>query len=98
MTHLQYYKTTSGLGGERSRWEMRVSELALSYTNVIGDILLSAGIVAYLGTFTSTYRDTCVAEWIEQLNLNAIQNSSASFSLTHSLSNGVQGKANRIST
>ena len=42
-------KLMGGLGGERSRWEISVSNLALSYKNVIGDILLSSGIVAYLG-------------------------------------------------
>jgi dynein heavy chain, axonemal len=59
-----------GLGGERSRWEVSVSNLSLSYKNVIGDILLSSGIVAYLGAFTSTYRTTCLEAWYVEKNKN----------------------------
>ena len=40
-----------GLGGERIRWQQAVKQLASSYTNVTGDVMLSAGIIAYLGAF-----------------------------------------------
>ena len=50
-------KLMGGLGGERSRWEISVSNLALSYKNVIGDILLSSGIVAYLGKRSEEKRE-----------------------------------------
>jgi dynein heavy chain, axonemal len=85
-------KLMSGLGGERSRWEVSVANLAISYTNVIGDILLSSGIVAYLGAFTSTYRTSCLSAWTKKLEENNIRSSASAgnFSLINSLSNAVQ--------
>jgi dynein heavy chain, axonemal len=31
--------------------------------NLVGDILLSAGVVAYLGVFTAVYRAEAISEW-----------------------------------
>lgn len=45
-----------GLGGEKSRWSEMAFNLGELYNNLTGDILISAGIVAYLGAFTSSYR------------------------------------------
>lgn len=45
-----------GLGGEKTRWSQTALELGLLYINLTGDILISSGVVAYLGAFTSNYR------------------------------------------
>lgn len=45
-----------GLGGEKTRWNEMAFSLGELYNNLIGDILISAGVVAYLGAFTSSYR------------------------------------------
>jgi dynein heavy chain len=45
-----------GLGGEKDRWEVNVIDLAELYEDLIGDILVSAGIISYLGAFTQSYR------------------------------------------
>lgn len=45
-----------GLGGEKTRWSEMAFNLGELYNNLTGDILISAGIVAYLGAFTSSYR------------------------------------------
>ncbi len=45
-----------GLGGEKTRWSEMAFNLGELYNNRTGDILISAGIVAYLGAFTSSYR------------------------------------------
>lgn len=45
-----------GLGGEKTRWSEMAVNLGEIYNNLTGDILISAGIVAYLGAFTSSYR------------------------------------------
>uniref|UniRef100_F6UV59 Dynein axonemal heavy chain 7 n=1 Tax=Ornithorhynchus anatinus TaxID=9258 RepID=F6UV59_ORNAN len=45
-----------GLGGEKSRWNQTACDLGRLYVNLTGDILISAGVVAYLGAFTSSYR------------------------------------------
>ena len=42
-----------GLGGERIRWIAVAKDLGLAYPSLTGDSLLSAGIIAYLGAFTS---------------------------------------------
>ncbi|KAK1336499.1 hypothetical protein QTO34_002528 [Cnephaeus nilssonii] len=52
-----------GLGGEKTRWSQTALELGLLYINLTGDILISSGVVAYLGAFTSNYRQNQVKEW-----------------------------------
>lgn len=46
-----------GLGGEQKRWEEATIELGTLYDNLIGDILISASVISYLGAFTSVYRN-----------------------------------------
>ncbi|XP_068702145.1 dynein axonemal heavy chain 3-like [Montipora foliosa] len=60
---LRAEKLISGLGGERSRWTQVAQELAETYNNIVGDVLLSGGIVAYLGPFTVEFRQDCIKEW-----------------------------------
>ena len=38
------------------RWGQAAKELALKYNNCTGDVLVSSGVVAYLGCFTSAFR------------------------------------------
>jgi hypothetical protein len=40
------------LGDEKVRWQENVAMLDHSLANVIGDVLISAGFIAYLGPFT----------------------------------------------
>lgn len=46
-----------GLGGEKARWSEAARQLQFSLDNAIGDVLLSSGVVAYLGAFTVSYRN-----------------------------------------
>lgn len=48
-----------GLGGEKDRWSQAAVELGKHYTNLTGDVLISSGLVAYLGAFTSAFRQVC---------------------------------------
>lgn len=57
-------KLIMGLGGERQRWAIAVEHFDMKITNIIGDILLSAGSIAYLGPFTSEYRTILMKEWL----------------------------------
>lgn len=50
----------SGLGGEKHRWGQAAKELQSTLNNAIGDVLLSAGVVAYLGAFTVDYRNVSI--------------------------------------
>ena len=49
-----------GLGGEKDRWSKIAKDLGLLYDNLAGDVLVSSGVVAYLGAFTSSYRQVSV--------------------------------------
>ena len=83
-----------GLGGERLRWQQSVEELAKSYTNITGDVMLSAGIIAYLGAFLTKYRESCISVWATMLSdVNipcSAHGSSKPFSLENVLGNAVQ--------
>ena len=49
-------KLIGGLGGEKTRWTEVAEKLGKDYINLTGDVLLSAGFIAYLGraaVFTS---------------------------------------------
>ncbi|XP_073074509.1 dynein axonemal heavy chain 7 isoform X1 [Manis javanica] len=52
-----------GLGGEKTRWSQTALKLGQLYINLTGDILISSGVVAYLGAFTSNYRQNQIKEW-----------------------------------
>lgn len=56
-------KLLGGLSGEKTRWSETASKLGASLGNVIGDVLLSSGMVAYLGAFTVEYRNKLIDQW-----------------------------------
>lgn len=45
-----------GLGGEKDRWTEAARLLGEKYINITGDVLISSGLVAYLGAFTVDFR------------------------------------------
>jgi dynein heavy chain len=49
-------KLIGGLGGEKDRWTDAAKNLGDRYINILGDVLLSSGVVAYLGAFTVDFR------------------------------------------
>ncbi|KAH6589529.1 hypothetical protein BASA61_005592 [Batrachochytrium salamandrivorans] len=57
-------KLISGLSGERQRWALAVDQFDMRIGNIIGDILLSSGAIAYIGPFTAEYRNLLMQEWI----------------------------------
>ncbi|XP_064422227.1 dynein axonemal heavy chain 1 [Latimeria chalumnae] len=61
-------KLINGLADERVRWQETVQNLEYMVDNVAGDVLLSAGFVAYLGPFTGKYRVTMNEEWLTKLD------------------------------
>ncbi|OQR83181.1 sporangia induced dynein heavy chain [Achlya hypogyna] len=56
-------KLIGGLGGEEARWKATVAQLHEDYTNLTGDVLVSAGTISYLGAFTAEFRDELVSSW-----------------------------------
>jgi dynein heavy chain len=77
-----------GLGGEKVRWTQSSKELELVYNNVTGDILLSAGVIAYLGAFVTSYRQSAIEQWSSLLNHKSIT-CAKEFSLRKTLGNEV---------
>ncbi|XP_029358997.1 dynein heavy chain 1, axonemal [Echeneis naucrates] len=57
-------KLIGGLADEKLRWKETVQHLDYMVNNVAGDVLLSAGYVAYLGPFTGEYRAAMAEEWL----------------------------------
>ena len=54
-----------GLGGEKVRWQENVTNLQHALTNLVGDMCLAAGCLAYTGPFTSQFRRRIVTKWLE---------------------------------
>jgi len=65
-------KLIKGLGGEKARWGEFVTQLQAQYDNVTGDILISSGVVAYLGCFVQSYRKIAVDAWVLKLSEKGI--------------------------
>ncbi|XP_055503511.1 dynein axonemal heavy chain 12 [Leucoraja erinacea] len=77
-------KLIGGLGGEKSRWSKAADDLQLVYDNLTGDILVSAGVIAYLGAFTAAFRHECIIDWTNICKSKNIP-SSGEFSLSKTL-------------
>ncbi|XP_055840841.1 dynein axonemal heavy chain 3 isoform X1 [Episyrphus balteatus] len=56
-------KLLGGLGGEKTRWSETANRLHESIHNIVGDVLLAAGCIAYLGFFPTEYRVNILTEW-----------------------------------
>uniref|UniRef100_A0A1I8IF50 EF-hand domain-containing protein n=1 Tax=Macrostomum lignano TaxID=282301 RepID=A0A1I8IF50_9PLAT len=78
-----------GLGGEKDRWKEAAHELGFAYTNLTGDILISSGIVAYLGAFTSAFRQEQTLSWVAAVREHNIPVSER-FSLVQTLGSPVE--------
>ncbi|XP_060775597.1 dynein axonemal heavy chain 2 [Neoarius graeffei] len=60
-------KLVSGLAGERERWEKTVEDLEEDMGYLVGDCLLAAAFLSYMGPFLSNYRDELLTSiWINQ--------------------------------
>jgi len=57
-------KLTDGLGSESERWDAAAGQLRSDRTNLVGNIVLAAGCIAYLGPFTSEFRRDLVHQWV----------------------------------
>ncbi|KAH9490588.1 Dynein heavy chain 7, axonemal [Bulinus truncatus] len=85
-------KLIGGLGGEKTRWTVAAAELQKIYDNLIGDILISAGVIAYLGPFTSSFRDDMTESWVKLCVVKKIP-ASSEFSLTKTLGEPIKIQA-----
>uniref|UniRef100_A0A4W3H1L8 Dynein axonemal heavy chain 12 n=1 Tax=Callorhinchus milii TaxID=7868 RepID=A0A4W3H1L8_CALMI len=85
-------KLIGGLGGEKSRWSKAADDLQNVYDNLTGDVLISAGVIAYLGTFTAGFRLECTHSWTELCKSKNIP-SSDDFLLSKTLGDPIKIRA-----
>lgn len=82
-------KLISGLGGEKTRWKAASENLVIVFRNLTGDVLISAGMIAYLGAFDSVYRNELSNMWVKKCEERKIPNS-GSFSLAQTLGDQIK--------
>jgi dynein heavy chain len=46
-------------------WKATSETLGVTFTNLTGDVLISSGMIAYLGAFNSVFRDELAEEWVK---------------------------------
>ncbi|TSM04870.1 Dynein heavy chain 7, axonemal [Bagarius yarrelli] len=85
-------KLIGGLGGEKTRWSKAADDLQNTYDNLTGDVLISAGIIAYLGAFTAGFRQDCTKDWTNLCKSKKIP-SSDDFSLSKTLGDPIKIRA-----
>eukprot|EP00792_Barthelona_sp_PAP020_P009044 TRINITY_DN3265_c0_g7_i1.p1 TRINITY_DN3265_c0_g7~~TRINITY_DN3265_c0_g7_i1.p1 ORF type:complete len:3985 (+),score=1167.19 TRINITY_DN3265_c0_g7_i1:38-11956(+) len=82
-------KLTGLLADEYVRWEKSAEILQEQLKNLVGDMLISGAFVAYMGPFTSEYRDEMLKKWNDLLVKHTVP-CSEEFYLKDQLSNPVQ--------
>ena len=58
-------KLVVGLADEAQRWSQTVKVLEIDLVNLVGNILLAAGYISYVGPFTAKYRDRLLKQWMQ---------------------------------
>jgi len=77
------------LGDEEVNWAISLKKNKEDKTNLVGDLIISSGVIAYLGVFTMDYRRTAISSWVDLMRSFEIK-SSENFSLREALGNGVK--------
>ncbi|KAM4563453.1 dynein axonemal heavy chain 12 isoform 1-T1 [Odontesthes bonariensis] len=85
-------KLIGGLGGEKTRWSKAADDLQNTYDNLTGDVLISAGVIAYLGAFTAGFRQSCTQLWTKLCQSKKIP-SADDFSLSKTLGDPIKIRA-----
>jgi len=89
-------KLIGGLGGEKTRWENTIAQLTVDLKNVVGDVVLSAGVIAYSGPFTPIFRQELSSSWMANMRGISLPHSQNA-SLIHTLADPVKVRAWNIS-
>lgn len=51
------------LANEEVNWEISLKQNKADKLNLVGDIIISSGVIAYLGVFSFQYRDQAIESW-----------------------------------
>ena len=65
-------KLVNGLHDESLRWAQAIKVLEKQLGNLTGNVLLAAGYISYVGTFTQNYRNRLLKSWMKHLTENGI--------------------------
>lgn len=57
----------NGLANERENWKIDLAKNRENRVNVVGDVIIASGVIAYLGVFLKSYRDECTQQWADML-------------------------------
>lgn len=52
-----------GLADEKTAWEDDLAAQKINEECIVGDIIICAGFIAYMGVFLSDYREECTKQW-----------------------------------
>jgi dynein heavy chain len=69
----------NGLANERENWKVDLAKNRDLRENIVGDVVISSGVIAYLGVFVKGYRDECTKNWADmlmQFNIKSTKNTS----------------------
>ncbi|CAK9814005.1 Dynein axonemal heavy chain 7 [Anthophora quadrimaculata] len=53
----------TSLGGEKNRWIQFAENLKTNYDNLIGDVVLTSGIISYIAPYNIVFRDQILEQW-----------------------------------
>ncbi|GLC47993.1 hypothetical protein PLESTB_000047400 [Pleodorina starrii] len=82
-------KLIGGLGGEKVRWTESAEALKDAAVALTGDMLVAAGIIAYCGAFTASFRQTIIESFVEMVRSAGIPHTPR-FSLAAALGDPVR--------
>lgn len=53
------------LKDEEASWAIQLKQKQADKLNLVGDIIISSGVIAYLGVFSLDYREEAISKWLE---------------------------------
>jgi dynein heavy chain len=62
-----------GLADEKISWEDDLAAQKINNENLVGDVIICSGFIAYLGVFLGDYRDECKTNWTAMLKKYSIK-------------------------
>ena len=77
------------LAGENENWQIALADNKKQREHLVGDVLISSGIIAYLGVFLMDYRQDAIKTWVNMLDQFKIK-STEGFSLQRVLGDQVK--------
>jgi dynein heavy chain len=92
ITQLRYERAViliEALSEEKVSWEEKLEVMKGKVPHILGDSLLSAGVLVYLGPFSGNFRNKEIAKWIQIVSSNKIV-LSEKFSIEESIGDAME--------